>query len=223
MVLISHSKTSTVEKDLAVWIDNKLSFSHHTSKSSSKANCLLGLICRTFKYLDKENLPLLYKTIVRPLIEYANSVWWPVTKGLRTELEKVQHRATKMVPELKNEPYEEQLRQSNLPSTAFRHLRGNMINVFKYASETYNHRFLRFQQVSSSRSNGFKLPKRQCKTTQYLNYFTNSIIDAWNNLPTDVVTAPSVNAFKNRLDKLWEHHLMPATSYHHHPRYADYL
>ncbi len=142
MVLISHSKTSTVEKDLAVWIDNKLSFSHHTSKSSSKANCLLGLICRTFKYLDKENLPLLYKTIVRPLIEYANSVWWPVTKGLRTELEKVQHRATKMVPELKNEPYEEQLRQSNLPSTAFRHLRGNMINVFKYASETYNHRFL---------------------------------------------------------------------------------
>ncbi len=54
----------------------------------------------------------------------------------------------------------------------------------------------------------FKLTKRQCKTSQYLNYFTNSIIDAWNSLPTDVVTAPSINAFQNRLDKLWKHHPM---------------
>ncbi len=137
---------STAEKDLGVWVDDQLTFTTHTSKSAAKANCLLGLIRRTFKHLDKENLTLLYKAIVRPHIEYANSVWWPLTKGLRNELEKVQHRATKMVPELKDLPYEERLHQLKLPTIAFRHLRGDMINVYKYASEIYSHHLLNFQR-----------------------------------------------------------------------------
>ncbi len=64
---------STPEKDLGVWVDDQLTFTTHIAKSAAKANCLPGLIHRTFKHLDKENLTLLYKAIVRPHIEYANS------------------------------------------------------------------------------------------------------------------------------------------------------
>ena len=66
-----------------------LTFSVHVTKSA-KANSLLGLICRSFKYLDKDNLLLLFKAIIRPHIEYANSVWWLLTRALQSELEKVQ-------------------------------------------------------------------------------------------------------------------------------------
>ncbi len=50
---------STAEKDLGVWVEDQLTFTTHTAKSAAKANCLLGLIRRTFKHLDKENLTLL--------------------------------------------------------------------------------------------------------------------------------------------------------------------
>ena len=41
------------------------------------------------------------------------------------------------------------------------------------------------------------------------NTFTNRVWKGWNSLTTQIVTAPSVNAFKNRLDKHWSKN--PAT------------
>ncbi len=51
--------------------------------------------------------------------------------------------------------------------------------------------------------------------TKYI--FTNSIVDSWNSLPSEVVNAPSLNAFKNRLDKFWMNHPMKfnASATHH--------
>ncbi len=62
------------EKDPGVWVDNRLTFSVHVSKSAAKANSLLGLIRWSFKHLNKNNLPLIYKAITRPHIEYGNLV-----------------------------------------------------------------------------------------------------------------------------------------------------
>ena len=36
------------------------------------------------------------------------------------------------------------------------------------------------------------------------NFFAVRVVNTWNELPEEVVNAPSVNAFKSRLDKLWE-------------------
>ena len=35
------------------------------------------------------------------------------------------------------------------------------------------------------------------------NSFTVRVVPKWNSLPADVVKAPSVDAFRNRLDKFW--------------------
>ena len=35
-------------------------------------------------------------------------------------------------------------------------------------------------------------------------FFSFRVVNLWNNLPSDVVSAPSVNAFKERLDKHWK-------------------
>ena len=66
---------STSEKDLGVTIDNKLLFREHISKKSAIANRNLGIIFKSFTYLDKEMFLCLYKSLVRPHVEYATTVW----------------------------------------------------------------------------------------------------------------------------------------------------
>ena len=68
------------EKDVEVIIDNKLTFSNHISTKIKVANRNLGLVFRTFTYIDKDIFLNLFKSIVRPHIEYASSVWSPVFK-----------------------------------------------------------------------------------------------------------------------------------------------
>ena len=54
---------------------------------------------------------------------------------------------------------------------------------------------------ASTRSNTCKLKKRGHWRTQVrANYFTMRVVNDWNSLP-EVVNAPSINAFKTRLDK----------------------
>ena len=60
------------EKDLGVWISNDLKFSTHVAKSVNKANQVLGLIRRSFTYLDCPLMRLLFTALVRPHLEYAN-------------------------------------------------------------------------------------------------------------------------------------------------------
>ena len=153
---------TTCEKDLGVWIDNELSFKHHTASASKKANSILGLIRRSFKHIDCSNMSQLYKTMVRPHLEYGNTVWWPTLKCQRSELEKVQQRATKLIPELKHLPYEQRLTIPNMPTIAFRHLRGTMIDTYKYATHKYKCQPLNFNTTSVTRSNGYKLVKNRC-------------------------------------------------------------
>ena len=54
---------------------------------------------------------------------------------------------------------------------------------------------------NKTRNHCYKLTKPRFNTTTYQHFFTNRVITAWNSLPTDVVTADSLNVFKNKLDK----------------------
>ena len=39
------------------------------------------------------------------------------------------------------------------------------------------------------------------KQNQFKNFFTNRILDVWNKLPQDIVSAPSLSSFKIRVKK----------------------
>ena len=54
---------------------------------------------------------------------------------------------------------------------------------------------------SITRSNGYKLVAKRFQTDIAKNYFTYSIVNEWNSLPSHVVNAIDINMFKNRLDK----------------------
>jgi len=102
-------------KDLGVIFDSKLNFGEHIKEKINKAYSVLGVIKRNFIYMDKSTLVLLYKAMVRPHLEYANSVWCLFNKGDIENIEKVQKRATKLIISLKKLPYLERLRSSSFP------------------------------------------------------------------------------------------------------------
>ena len=67
----------SVEKDLGVLVDEQLKFRQHAAGAATKANQILGLVRHSFAHLDAKTLPLLYKTLVRPRLEYGNALWGP--------------------------------------------------------------------------------------------------------------------------------------------------
>ena len=88
-------------------------------------------------HVDCNTFILLYKALVRPHIEYANSVWSPYEKCDIEQIEKIQRRATKLVIiSLKKLPYKERLLRLNLYTLKYRRLRGDMIEVFKIVPGT---------------------------------------------------------------------------------------
>ena len=65
------------------------------------ANRVLGMISRTFQNKSKEMIIPLYKSLVRPHLEYCVQVWHlHLIKDIIQLIENVQHRATRMIPEL---------------------------------------------------------------------------------------------------------------------------
>ena len=72
---------SHLVKDLGVTFDPKLNFYHHIYEISHKATKIFGILKRTFLFVNnKKTFLLLYKSLIRPHLEYANVIWYPKYK-----------------------------------------------------------------------------------------------------------------------------------------------
>jgi hypothetical protein len=199
---------SNAEKDVGVTIDNKLTFEKHITEKVNKANSILGVIRRTFEYLDLQTFRLLYVSLVRPHLEYANSVWNPFMKKHIDMIENVQRRATKLIPGLSELTYEERLRKLKLPSLSYRRSRGDMIEVYKivtnkYDPEVSNILHIQNQSQRTTRGHQYKLVKYRCRLNIRKHSFCHRVINMWNELPESVVTAKNLLTFEKRLDRHW--------------------
>ena len=182
-------KQVTEEKDLGILIDDELKFHKQSASATKKANATLGLLKKSFTLLDKKTLPLLYKSLIRPHLEYGNIVWGPHYAEDIKSIEKVQRRATKLVPELKNLSYEERLRELNLPSLAHRRRRGDMIVTYKLMTGQMNINKDNFLKISSLTTRGyqFKIYKEHASKLSGINTFSKRIVEDWNALPSGIV------------------------------------
>ena len=194
------------EKDLGVLVDSELKFHKQAAAATKTANSRLGLIKKSFAMLDMTSLPLLYTSLVRPHLEYGNIVWGPFYTEDRKSVERIQRRATKLVPELSNLPYGQRLRQLDLPSMQHRRRRGDMIMTYKIMTGKVNMTPTEIFRLSSNsyRSHQYKLAKKKCTKSTSLNAFSNRVVSDWNALPRDVVSANTTNGFKNKLDDHWK-------------------
>ena len=99
--------------------------------AASKGNQVLGMIRRNKTYKEKSLTVPLYKAIVRPHLEYCIQAWNPHLRKDIDMLEKIQRRATKLIPGLRDLRYEERLKKCGLTTLETQRLRGDQIEVFK--------------------------------------------------------------------------------------------
>lgn len=195
------------EKDIGVFIDDKLNFEKHIKTKTGKANQIMGIIRRTFSFMNESIFKQLFKTLVRPHIEYANSVWAPYKLENIRKIESVQRRATKLIPGFKDMEYEDRLRKLDLPTLYYRRKRGDMIETYKIMNGIYDSdvspKLEKAPNIRGTRGHEMKLFKKGARTEARKNFFTHRIVEDWNELPQEVINAETTNAFKNRLDKAW--------------------
>ena len=192
--------------DLGVVLDKCLNFKDHIYGKINKAYQMLGLIRRNFMDLDVDSFIILYKSMVRSLLEFAVQVWCPFKKGLIEDIEKVQKRATKMVKGFKSLPYTDRLKRLNLPTLKFRRIRGDMIEVFKILHGYYDENLvptLNRNTDTRTRGNSMKLSHVRTNIDVRKYNFSVRVISIWNSLPHDVILVASINSFKNKLDNFW--------------------
>ena len=208
MTILLNLRKQLLEKDLGVHVDPSLTFSAHCKQQVNKANRLLGLIRRSCTYIDGDSLVKLFTALVRPHLEYANAVWYPAytkdSTGDSTLLENVQSRATKLVPRLRDEPYETRLQRQKLPSLQYRRVRGDMIELFKHITGIYrvDADYIKLDN-NITRGHDKRLKKQRASKIVRRNFLTFRATNTWNSLPQEVVAAPILNTFKARLDKHW--------------------
>lgn len=200
---------SLVEKDLGVQVDSELTFSKHIECQVNKANKLVGLIRRSFSYIDKESMRQLFTALVRPHLEFANVIWSPRFQKDIKLIEKVQRRATKVVPGLKNMKYEQRLRAMNLPSLKYRRKRGDLIEAYKLTHGLYsvNQGLLKLDENKRTRGHAYKVVKESCNSSIRQRFFSSRVVNDWNGLPASIAEASSMDSFKARLDKHFENEM----------------
>ena len=118
------------ERDLRIIISNDLKVPKQCFKVVKTANRVLGMIYRFFVHRTSEIILPLYKSIVRPHLDYCVQEWCPYFKKDIKLLEKVQHKASKIMTDLRNNP-EDRLRALHLMTLKIRCNRGDLIEAFK--------------------------------------------------------------------------------------------
>lgn len=198
-------RSTDMERDLGVLIDKTMKFSEHCNAVAKSANATLGMIKRNITSRDNKVITKFYKALVRPKLEYCVQAWRPFLQKDIDKLEKVQRRATRLVSQCRGLSYDERLKITGLTSLEKRRNRGDMIEVFKIIkgfSKIDRNKLFTFNSDGRTRGHSLKLAKSRSRLEIRKNFFSQRVINEWNNLPNYVVEASSVNSFKNRYDSI---------------------
>ena len=145
----------------------------------------------------------LYKTLVRPIVEYNNVIWGPSYTLDNQKLERIQRKATRMIPSINHLSYYDRLRHLNIPSLQHRRRRGDLIYLYQILKGSYDIENHLFTPSTSTVTRGHtrKLFKHHTNSYTRSNFYSNRVINDWNSLPQSIVDSPSVNDFKTLLDR----------------------
>ena len=197
-------ETCSTHKDLGVTISDDLKPDEQIAKCVAKANSMVGMIRRTFSYVDNDIFLKTYKVFVRPILEYCQEAWSPFLQKDIDDLENVQRRATKIIPSLSDLSYEERLEKLGLFKLSDRRKRGDMIFLYKIINglvDIDHHSLFTMKTGGITRGHPFKLLDDRSNKDRRRYYYSQRVVVPWNNLPLKVVNSKSVSLFKRNYDE----------------------
>ena len=192
----------TSYSDLGVTIDQDLKFHSHVNKKVAMVNNLTTNLFSCTVSRTSGFLMNVYRSHVRPLLEYASPLWNVGYLGDVRKLERVQRRWTRAVTDLAELPYEVRLQRLNLFSVEGRMLRSDLILVYKTIHDLCAIKFdeiFSFSETDRTRGHPYKLFKPRSDIELRKRFFANRVINSWNSLSESTVMAESVDAFKAKL------------------------
>ena len=159
-------------------MSSDLSWSDHVGSICSKARNLLGMLYRR----------------LCPHLEYASSVWSPYRTGEIKSLEDVQKFALRIGRKSWDQSYQSLLELFQLPTLEDQRIYLDLCAMFKIV-----HNLCYCPCTVRASCNHAELPE-PClaghHTTQFQKSFVMQSIKAWNSLPLDLLSCPSVSSFK---------------------------
>jgi len=135
---------------------------------------------------------------VRPHVEYCTVAWSPHYIKDKELIEKIQHRFTKMIPDLRNKPYAERIEQLGLWTLEERRNRADVIHVYKMLNGLAMPKFESMFEISShgkTRGHSVKLVKNRSRCELRRHFFSERVVNFWNKLDERTFRSASLNAF----------------------------
>ena len=188
--------------DLGVIIDDKLSFSLHVLSTAKKASARSTLISRCFHSRNPKLLTTAFVAYVRPILEYVSPIWSPHLIRDIELLENVQRRFSKSFPNLRTLPYSIRLIRLGLPSLCSRRIKTDLCTCFAITNSLTHLNsqiFFTPRHSTTTRGHPFMLFKPRFRLDSTKFSFFCRVIDHWNTLPPNLVSAGLYSVFKARL------------------------
>ena len=190
-------------KYLGVKISKDLRWKAHISHITAKANSTLGFIRRNIDVNNPFLKAQAYKSLVRPILEYSQTVWDPYTETETKQLEAVQRRAARMVlnryrntssvgammTQLQWRPLAERRETARL--VMFHKIHYQLVVVIMPLTIKTLTTSRRFNSLS------YNIPST--RVDYYKDSFFPRTARAWNLLPQEVVTLATPEAFRRAL------------------------
>ena len=103
-----------------------------------------------------------------------------------------------MVHSIRHLNYSDRMRELGLPSLQYRRTRADLIEVFKILNGIDNcdkSQLFHTQPLQRTRGHSQKLFKRQFRLDLRKHFYSQRVIDDWNNLSENVISSDSINQF----------------------------
>ena len=196
-------------KHLGLTLSSNCKWHEHINNLIQKSSKILGMMKKIKFSVKRKTLNQIYVSFLRPILEYASSVWDGCTNYEKETLEKIQHEAARIVTGLTRSVAISKLYDEvGWPSLENRRKYHKLILTYKVKNNlTPPYLSNLFPDTVGARTynlrndRNFIVPARRTET--YAKSFIPSSTALWNDLPREIQTLESLAIFKQSINNLY--------------------
>jgi len=204
-----HMNDVIIEKEsslsmLGVTIDNKLSYKKHINSIATSAAHKLGFLFRSKSYFTPSQRLTLYKSQIRPVLEYCSHVFAGAPDNSLKILDGIQRKAIRLI--------DDPILTTNLQSLAHCQAVGSLSLFYRYYFGLCSSELQKIvpQPIvyrkttrKATNLNPFLVSVDRCRTSSHASSFIPRTAALWNKLPQDVFPPTrNLQQFKSRINLL---------------------